>query len=91
MRLGGIEWDEEQNTANKLNHSGLSFEVAQHVFSDPGRIERPVQSEGSTSGEMRWQILGRGYTGIMADVLNYAANNTFQDSLGFVRSALATF
>jgi hypothetical protein len=32
MKLPGIEWDEEKNTANMRKHSGLSFEVAQYPF-----------------------------------------------------------
>ena len=59
MKLPGIEWDEGKNTANMRKHSGLSFEVAQYVFSDPERLERLDRSEGDTSGEERWQTLGK--------------------------------
>jgi uncharacterized DUF497 family protein len=58
MKLAGVEWDEEKNEANKLKHNGLSFELAQYVFSDPERLDRPDQSEGNTSGEARLQTLG---------------------------------
>jgi uncharacterized DUF497 family protein len=59
MRLPGIEWDEAKNEINKQEHNGLDFEVAQYVFSDPERIERLDRSENNTSGEERWQTLGR--------------------------------
>jgi uncharacterized DUF497 family protein len=59
MRLPGIEWDEAKNETNKREHNGLGFEVAQYVFSDPERIERLDRSENNTSGEERWQTLGR--------------------------------
>jgi uncharacterized DUF497 family protein len=58
MRLEDIDWDEEKNEANKLKHNGLSFEIAQYVFSDPERLDRPDQSEENTSEEMRLQTLG---------------------------------
>jgi uncharacterized DUF497 family protein len=58
MKLPGIDWDENKNVINKAKHNGLSFEVAQHVFADPQRIERRDDSEGNTSGEERWQTLG---------------------------------
>jgi uncharacterized DUF497 family protein len=58
MKLPGIDWDENKNTINKVKHSGLSFEIAQYVFTDPQRIERRDESEGNTSGEERRQTLG---------------------------------
>ncbi|MDR2095179.1 MAG: BrnT family toxin, partial [Treponema sp.] len=56
--MPGVDWDENKNTINKAKHSGLSFEAAQHVFTDPQRIERRDESEGNTSGEERRQTLG---------------------------------
>jgi uncharacterized DUF497 family protein len=53
-----IVWDENKATENKLKH-GISFEVAQYVFADPERIERLDRSENNTSGEIRWQTIGR--------------------------------
>ncbi|MDR3334009.1 MAG: BrnT family toxin [Treponema sp.] len=44
---------------NKQAHNGLGFEVAQYVFSDMERIERFDQSAENTSGEERWQTLGK--------------------------------
>jgi uncharacterized protein len=32
-----IEWDENKNRANLQKH-GISFEIAQHVFTDPKRV-----------------------------------------------------
>jgi uncharacterized DUF497 family protein len=48
-----------RNEINRREHNGLDFEVAQYVFSDPERIERLDRSENNTSGEERWQTLGR--------------------------------
>ncbi|MCL1836901.1 MAG: BrnT family toxin [Treponema sp.] len=59
MNLVGIEWDENKNEKNKRDHKGLGFEVAQYVFSDPERLERMDQSKENTSGEERWQTLGK--------------------------------
>ncbi|MCL1812214.1 MAG: BrnT family toxin [Treponema sp.] len=53
-----ITWDEAKNDENKRKHK-ISFEVAQYVFSDPNRIWRFDRSEKNTSGEERWQTIGR--------------------------------
>jgi len=53
-----IVWNESKNAANKMKH-GISFETAQYVFSDPDRLWRLDHSEGNTSGEERWQSLGK--------------------------------
>jgi uncharacterized DUF497 family protein len=58
MKLVGIEWDNDKNELNKREHE-LGFETAQYVFTDPLRLERIDQSEGNTSGEERWQTLGK--------------------------------
>ncbi|GHV47453.1 hypothetical protein AGMMS49546_37070 [Spirochaetia bacterium] len=55
----GIEWDEVKNEQNKRDHEGLGFELAQYVFADPERLERIDRSEGNTSGEERWQTIGK--------------------------------
>ncbi|MDR1802782.1 MAG: BrnT family toxin [Treponema sp.] len=54
----GIEWDDDKNVINKQEHD-VSFETAQYVFADPQRLERLDMSEGNTSGEERWQTLGK--------------------------------
>jgi uncharacterized DUF497 family protein len=48
-----------QNGINKREHNGLGFETAQYVFADSERLERLDRSEGNTSGEERWQTLGK--------------------------------
>ncbi|WP_461254927.1 BrnT family toxin [Treponema sp. R80B11-R83G3] len=53
-----IVWDEAKNAENKQKHK-IGFEVAQYVFSDPLRIWRFDRSENNTSGEERWQTIGR--------------------------------
>jgi len=49
-----VEWDDDKNETNKREHEGMSFELAQLVFSDPNPLERLDQSESNTSGEERW-------------------------------------
>jgi uncharacterized DUF497 family protein len=58
MRLGGIEWDSNKAIDNLKKHR-VSFETAQYVFLDPERLERHDRSEGNTSGEERWQTIGK--------------------------------
>jgi uncharacterized DUF497 family protein len=53
-----IVWDEAKNAENRQKHK-IGFEVAQYVFSDPLRIWRFDRSENNTSGEERWQTIGR--------------------------------
>ena len=53
-----VEWDDEKNEVNKLEHEGLGFELAQLVFADLNRLERIDRSQSNTSGEERWQTLG---------------------------------
>ncbi|MFP3090078.1 BrnT family toxin [Treponema sp. TIM-1] len=53
-----IAWDEAKNAENKLKHK-IGFEDAQFVFADPDRIERIDRSDSNTSGETRWQTIGR--------------------------------
>jgi uncharacterized DUF497 family protein len=58
MPLDGVIWDEAKNLLNIKEHD-LSFETAQYVFADPERLERIDRSESNTSGEERWQTLGK--------------------------------
>ncbi|GBU28205.1 hypothetical protein R84B8_01763 [Treponema sp. R8-4-B8] len=53
-----IVWDEAKNAENKQKHK-IGFEVAQYVFSDQLRIWRFDRSENNTSGEERWQTIGK--------------------------------
>jgi len=53
-----VEWDDEKNEINKQEHEGMSFELAQLVFTDPNRLERLDRSENNISWEERWQTLG---------------------------------
>ncbi len=53
-----IVWDEAKNADNKRKHK-VGFEVAQYVFTDPLRIWRFDRSEKNTSGEPRWQTIGK--------------------------------
>ena len=58
MPIDGIEWDSKKARINFQKH-GVSFETAQYVFSDPARLWRLDRSEDNTSGEERWQSLGK--------------------------------
>jgi uncharacterized DUF497 family protein len=59
MPFENIEWDEAKNEKNKREHEGMDFELAQYVFADMERLERLDKSEANTSGEERWQTLGK--------------------------------
>jgi uncharacterized DUF497 family protein len=58
MYATDVEWDDVKNEANKREHEGLGFELAQLVFADPNRLERLDRSENNKSREERWQTLG---------------------------------
>jgi uncharacterized DUF497 family protein len=58
MKLDGIDWDSSKADDNLKKHK-ISFETAQYVFFDPERLERYDRSESNTSGESRWQTIGR--------------------------------
>ena len=49
-----IVWDENKNRINQQKHR-VSFETAQHVFSDPLHVSRLDRIE---RGEERWQTIG---------------------------------
>jgi uncharacterized DUF497 family protein len=53
-----IEFDPEKETDNWKDHK-VHFSTAALVFVDPCRVERIDDSEGNTSGEERWQTLGK--------------------------------
>jgi len=48
-------WDEENNLSNQRKHSGVSFELAAHVFDDPFHLTRQDRIEDH---EERWQTIG---------------------------------
>jgi uncharacterized DUF497 family protein len=58
MQGMGVEWDDDKNEANKWDHEGLDFELAQLVFADSNRLERIDRSKENRSGEECWQTLG---------------------------------
>ena len=58
MTTREIEFDPEKAILNLQEHK-VSFEDAALVFVDPMRVERRDDSEGNTSREERWQILGK--------------------------------
>ncbi|MEI9903042.1 MAG: BrnT family toxin [Asticcacaulis sp.] len=49
-----FEWDPQKAASNLLKH-GVSFEVAERVFSDPLRLTR---RDRVVDGEERWQTIG---------------------------------
>ena len=53
-----IVWDEVKNAENKRKHK-IGLEDARYVFSDPNRIWRLDRSANNTSGEERWQTIGK--------------------------------
>jgi uncharacterized DUF497 family protein len=53
-----IEFDPHKDAKNWAKHK-LHFATAALVFADPMRIERIDDSSNNTSGEERWQTLGK--------------------------------
>jgi len=58
MTTKEIEFDPDKAKLNWQEHK-VDFNDAALVFADPLRIERRDDSEGNTSGEERWQTLGK--------------------------------
>jgi uncharacterized DUF497 family protein len=58
MKTQTVVWDSEKDIINRREHN-IGFDIARLVFGDPHRIERIDRSEGNTSGEERWQTLGK--------------------------------
>jgi uncharacterized DUF497 family protein len=50
----GFEWAPSKARFNERKH-GVSFEIAMHVFDDPGAL---VEQDRIEDGEPRWQTLG---------------------------------
>jgi len=50
-----FEWDDSKNRKNRRKH-GVSFEVAQRVFTDPNAL---MVQDRMEQGEERWQAIGR--------------------------------
>jgi uncharacterized DUF497 family protein len=58
MTTREFEIDPVKAADNKSKHK-ISLQTAALVFADPLRIERRDDSEGNTTGEERWQTLGK--------------------------------
>jgi uncharacterized DUF497 family protein len=58
MTTRDFEIDPKKEADNWIKHK-IHLQTAALVFSDPLRIERRDDSEGNTSGEERWQTLGK--------------------------------
>jgi hypothetical protein len=60
-----FEWDEDKNVTNQRKH-GLSFEIAQIVFSDPLAV---IRMDHGSHKEERWQIIGKVHKTLIALVV----------------------
>lgn len=60
-----FEWDEKKNSTNQRKH-GLSFDIAQAVFSDPLAV---IRLDPGTHREERWQIIGKVHNTLIALVV----------------------
>ncbi|CAI1999004.1 BrnT family toxin [Serratia plymuthica] len=49
-----FEWNQNKSQSNLVKHH-ISFDLAQHVFSDPNQLAVIERIEG---GEQRWQTIG---------------------------------
>jgi len=58
MTTRDFEIDPNKEYDNRIKHK-ISLQTAALVFADPLRVERRDDSEGNTTGEERWQTLGK--------------------------------
>lgn len=63
-----FEWDEEKNILNQKKH-GVSFNVAQYAFADPGRII--ARDTEHSSNEVRYYCFGKVDDGILTVRFTY--------------------
>lgn len=62
MAMMQFEWDEEKDRENRAKH-GVSFELAQYAFADPGRVI--AEDLTHSREEKRYFCFGRIGEGIM--------------------------
>ena len=86
MQERRIVWDENKNAINKRKHH-IGFEDAQYVFSDPLRIWRLDRSENNTSGEVRWQTIGKVGKVLMVVYTEQEEDNEYVTRLIMAREA----
>ena len=77
-----FDWDPEKARSNLRKH-GISFAIAQHVFSDPDALSEGDRIEG---GERRWQTLGLA-DGVLLLLVAHTVENDGQDEIIRVISA----
>lgn len=70
-----LEWDADK-TARNLKKHGVSFEDAELVFYDPGRIEAYDGREDY--GEDRWVTVGLAYSAVLYVVYTVRYGNTIR-------------
>lgn len=63
-----FEWDAKKNSENRAKH-GISFELAQYVFSDPNRVI--AQDLGHSKQECRFYCFGRVGEGVLTVRFTY--------------------
>jgi len=77
-----FEWDPEKARSNQRKH-GISFAIAQDVFSDPDGLSEKDRLEG---GERRWQTLGLA-GGVLLLLVAHTVENDGQDEIIRIISA----
>ena len=75
-----FEWDPEKARSNQRKH-GISFAIAQDVFSDPDALSRDRME-----GERRWQTLGLA-GGVLLLLVAHTVENDGQDEIIHIISA----
>jgi hypothetical protein len=63
-----FDWDERKNRENQRKH-GVSFELAQLAFADPGRVI--AEDLGHSEGEIRHYCFGRVGHGVLTVRFTY--------------------
>ncbi len=63
-----FEWDAEKNRSNQKKHSGIDFETASRVFSDPDLI---LRKDHVIDEVQRWHAIGGVRKGVLLVVHVY--------------------
>ena len=82
MKNVKFEWDEVKNKQNQEKH-GVSFELAQYAFADPGRVI--AEDLSHSQNEKRFYCFGEVRGGILTVRFTFRANSIRVIGAGYWR------
>ncbi len=82
-----FEWDSRKEETNRNKH-GISFEVAQLVFSDP--LALSVPDEKHSDGEERWITLGQAGSRFLVVVVHAYRDTDAEEVVRIISARKAT-